>query len=134
MQAEAEFCWWASNYNVAKEIAVTLQRGMLPREAEDVVFSMENGETSKLVKSGEGYYIFYCDNKYDEELTEIHKSDIVAKRKAEAFQEIYEPFVPTVESQLNERVWEQISVQDMERFKSANFYEIYKKYLEDTDD
>lgn len=131
LQAEAEFSTVAANYNEAKEIAVTLQRGVLPKEAEDVVFSMENKETSKLVKSGEGYYIFYCDNKYDEELTEIHKSDIVAKRREEAFQEIYEPFVPTIESQLNERVWEQISIQDMERFKSAGFYEIYRKYLED---
>lgn len=131
LQAEVEFSTVAANYNEAEQIAVTLQRGVLPKEAEDVVFSMESGETSELVKAKDGYYLFYCDNKYDEELTEIHKSDIVAKRKAEAFREIYEPFVPTVESQLNETVWEQISIQDMEKFSSANFYEIYKKYMKE---
>ena len=121
----------SAKYNEAGEIAVTLQRGVLPKEAEDVVFAMENGDTSKLVSAGDGYYLFYCDNKYDEELTEIHKADIVAKRRAEAFREIYEPFVPQIESQLNERVWEQISIADMEQFGNAGFYEIYKKYMKE---
>ncbi len=131
LEAEMEFSTVAANYNEAGEIAVTLQRGVLPKEAEDVVFAMENGDTSKLVSAGDGYYLFYCDNKYDEELTEIHKADIVAKRRAEAFREIYEPFVPQIESQLNERVWEQISIADMEQFGNAGFYEIYKKYMKE---
>ena len=131
LEAEMEFSTVAANYNEANQIAVTLQRGMLPKEAEDVVFSMENGDTSKLVRAGDGYYIFYCDNKYDEELTEIHKTDIVAKRRTEAFREVYEPFVPQIESQLNESVWEQISIQGLEQFQSADFYKIYKKYMKE---
>ena len=130
LQEEVEFSTVAANYNESDQISVTLQRGMLPKEAEDVAFSMENGETSELVKAGEGYYIFYCDNKYDEELTEIHKSDIVAKRRTEAFREVYEPFVSKIESQLNENVWEQISIREMQQFQSADFYEIYRKYME----
>lgn len=129
LEAEMEFSTVAANYNEADQIALTLQRGMLPQEAEDVVFSLESGETSKLVKAGDGYYIFYCDNKYDEELTEIHKADIVATRRTEAFREIYEPFVPKVESQLNESVWEQLSIADMEAFGSSDFYELYRKYV-----
>lgn len=129
LEAEMEFSTVAANYNEAGQIAVTLERGMLPKEAEDVVFSMESGETSELVAVEKGWYIFYCDNKYDEELTEIHKSDIVAARKVEAFREIYEPFVSTLESQLNESVWNKLSIQDMEQFESANFYEIYDKYM-----
>lgn len=129
LQAEVEFSTVAANYNEADEIAVTLQRGVLPEEAEAVVFSMENGETSELVETGDGYYIFYCDNKYDEELTEIHKKDIVQQRKSEAFQEIYEPFVSEIKSQLNESAWENISIQDMEQFGHADFYVIYEKYM-----
>lgn len=133
LQAEMEFSSVAANYNEADEIAVTLQRGVLPQEAENVVFSMENGETSELIETADGYYIFYCDNKYDEELTEIHKKDIVKQRKSESFQEIYEPFVSEIKSQLNESVWESISIQDMEQFGHAEFYVIYEKYLSETE-
>lgn len=133
LQAEMEFSSVAANYNEADEIAVTLQRGVLPQEAEQVVFSMEDGETSEIVETSDGYYIFYCDNKYDEELTEAHKQDIVKQRKSESFQEIYEPFVSEIESQLNESVWENISIQDMAQFEKADFYAIYDKYMNESE-
>ena len=129
LKAETEFSTVAANYNEADEIMLTLQRGMLPEEAEEIAFSMENGEISDLIETDQGYYIFYCDNKYDEEQTQVHKQDIVEQRKQEAFDSVYDPFLETVVSKLNESVWSDISVQEMEQYSYADFYVIYEKYL-----
>lgn len=129
LKEEMEFSTVAANYNEADEIMLTLQRGMLPQEAETVAFSMENGEISDLIETDQGYYIFYCDNKFDEEQTQIHKQDIVEQRKQEAFHTVYDPFVETISSKLNERVWADISIREMEQFAFADFHVIYEKYL-----
>ena len=129
LSEETEFSTVAANYNEADEIKLTLQRGMLPEEAETIVFSMEDGEVSDLIQTDEGYYIFYCDNKFDEEKTQAHKKDIVEQRKQEAFHSVYDPFLETIHSKLNESVWKSISIREMEQFSYADFYEIYEKYL-----
>ena len=129
LEADTEFSTVAANYNEADEIALTLQRGVLPEAAEAVVFSMEDGEISDLVETDAGYYIFYCDNKYDEEQTQIHKQDIVEKRKQAAFHTVYDPFVETVNSKLNEGVWSDISIREMEQYSFDGFDVIYEKYM-----
>ena len=129
LEAETEFSTVAANYNEADEISLTLQRGMLPEEAETVVFSMEDGEISDLIETDQGYYIFCCDNKFDEEQTQIHKQDIVEQRKQEAFHSVYDPFVETIHSKLNESVWDDLSVREMEKYSFADFDVMYEKYL-----
>lgn len=129
LKAETEFSTVAANYNEADEIMLTLQRGMLPEEAEEIAFSMENGEISGLIETDQGYYIFYCDNKFDEEQTQIHKKDIIEQRKQEAFHSVYDPFLETINSKLNESVWTNISIREMEQYSYEDFYVIYEKYL-----
>ncbi len=129
LKAETEFSTVAANYNEADEIMLTLQRGMLPEEAEEIAFSMENGEISDLIETDQGYYIFYCDNKFDEEQTQIHKKDIIEQRKQEAFHSVYDPFLETINSKLNESVWTNISIREMEQYSYEDFYVIYEKYL-----
>ena len=135
LEEGTEFSTVAANYNEADEITLTLQRGMLPEEAEAVAFSMDNGEFSDLIETDQGYYIFYCDNKFDEEKTQIHKQDIVEQRKQEAFYSVYDPFVETVDSKLNEGVWDHISIREMEQYACADSYVISEKNMstEETD-
>ena len=129
LEKETEFSTVAANYNEADEISLTLQRGVLPEEAEAVAFSMENGEISQLIETDQGYYIFCCDNKFDEEQTQIHKKDIVEQGKQAALHAVYDPFLDTVSSKLNESVWKRISIREMEQFSFTDFYVIYEKYL-----
>ena len=129
LQAETEFSSVAANYNEADDFTLTLQRGMLPGEAENVAFSMEDGEISDLIETDQGYYIFCCDNKFDEEQTQIHKKDIVEQRKQEAFHSVYDPFLESIHSKLNESVWANISIREMEQYSYEDFYVIYEKYL-----
>lgn len=129
LEEGTEFSTVAANYNEADEISLKLQRDVLPKEAEDIVFSLENGEVSDLIRTDQGCYIFYCDNKFNEEETQIHKQDIVEERKQEAFHSAYDPFVETVNSKLNESVWSEISIREMEKFSFADFDVIYEKYM-----
>ena len=129
LQNDTEFSTVAANYNEADEISLTVERGMLPAEAEAVAFAMENGTFSEPVQTTDGYYIFYCDNKYDEEQTQQHKQDIIEQRRQDAFDAQYDPFVAQTVSKLNEKVWKNLSIQDLEQYSFAQFYEIYDKYF-----
>ena len=129
LQNDTEFSTVAANYNEADEISLTVERGMLPAEAETVAFAMENGTFSEPVQTADGYYIFYCDNKYDEEQTQQHKQDIIEQRRQDAFDAQYDPFVAQTVSKLNEKVWKNLTVQDLEQYSFAQFYEIYDKYF-----
>lgn len=133
LQQDTEFSTVAANYTQADEITLTIERGMLPQEAETVVFAMDNGTYSEPVQTADGYYIFYCDNKYDEEQTQRHKQDIIEQRRQEAFDSQYDPFVEQVNSKLNEKVWKNLSLQDLEQYSFGQFYEIYDKYFGEED-
>lgn len=133
LQQDTEFSTVAANYTQADEITLTIERGMLPQEAETVVFAMDNGTYSEPVQTADGYYIFYCDNKYDEEQTQRHKQDIIEQRRQEAFDSQYDPFAEQVNSKLNEKVWKNLSLQDLEQYSFGQFYEIYDKYFGEED-
>ncbi len=126
---EAEFSTVAANYNEAEEISLTLERGQLPEAAETVAFSMEDGTYSEPVATEEGYYIFYCDSKYDVEATEQHKQRIVETRRREAFESSYGPFEEIISSKLNEEAWKEVSPQELESYSFDGLYDIYEKYL-----
>ena len=42
---------------------------------------------------------------------------------------MYDPFLETVHSKLNESIWKSISIREMEQFSYEEFYEIFEKYL-----
>lgn len=129
LQAEQDFSTVAANYNEADEIALSVQRGELPEAAEQVVFSMEDGEISDVVAAGDGYYIFCCDNKYEEEQTQLHKQDIIGQRRYDAVHSVYDPFVGELHSKLNKSAWDAISIRELGNYAFADFQCIYEKYM-----
>lgn len=127
--AEQDFSTVAANYNEADEISLTVQRGDLPDAAETAAFSMEDGEISDVVQAGDGYYIFCCDNKYDEEQTQLHKQDIIEQRRYDAVHSVYDPYVKEMHSKLNKSAWDAISIRELEDYAFADFQSIYEKYM-----
>ncbi len=127
--AEQDFSAVAANYNEADEIALTVQRGDLPQAAETAAFSMEDGEISDIIQTDDGYYIFCCDNKYDEEQTQLHKQDIIEQRRYDAVHSVYDPYVKELHSRLNKGAWEAISIRELEQYPFADFQTIYDKYM-----
>lgn len=126
--AGSSFVTVASNYNEADHISVTVKRGDYPEEVEKVLYDMEDDDISSVIETPEGSYFFHCINKNDEAQTEANKEVILEKRQEDAFNQIYNPFLKLLSSQLNEKVWEDISLDELKHVSSGDFYRIFEKY------
>lgn len=119
----------ASNYNEAGVIEKNLARGEYPEAVDKVVFHLDNGEESGMIATDEGYYFIKCLNKFDEELTEANKENIIVKRREEQFDDKYIEFVETSQFELNESVWDSIKVDTSGKITTNSFFEVYEKYF-----
>ncbi len=128
LAAGSMFITVASNYNEADHIAVSVKRGDYPAEVEKVLYDMEDDEVSGVIRTDEGAYFFHCVNKNDENLTEANKGTILAKRQEDAFNQIYDPFLRLLSSQLNDKVWAEISLEELKVISTGDFYKIFEKY------
>lgn len=119
----------ASTYNEASVIEKNLARGEYAEAVDDVAFLLDNNEVSSMITTDNGYYFIKCLNKYDEELTEANKENIIVKRRKEQFDDKFIEFVETSQFELNEKVWEEIKVDTSGDIKTNSFFEIYEKYF-----
>lgn len=119
----------ASTYNEAGVIERNLARGEYPEEVDKVVFHLDDGETSGMIKTDEGYYFIKCLNKFDKELTEENKDNIIAKRRKEQFEDKLIEFIENSQFDLNEKVWADIQVDTTGNIKTNSFFETYEKYF-----
>lgn len=126
-----DFAALANNYNELPGIQVHISRDDVPKEVEDVVFNMDNNEISGMITTDNGYYFVKCLNKYDEELTEANKSNIVEKREKEAFDDVYNEFVASLDSSVNESLWEDLELNTDETIQTGTFFAVFEKYCSD---
>lgn len=123
-----DFASVANNYNQLSSIQVTVSRDELPAEVEKVAFDLDNGEISDEIPVDHGYYFIKCLNKYDEELTEANKSNIVEKREKEAFDDIYNEYVSGLSSYLNQNLWDELELDTDAAIATDSFFEVFEKY------
>lgn len=126
-----DFASLANNYNELSAIQVTVSRDDLLSEVEEVAFQLNNDEISGMITVENGYYFIKCLNKYDEELTEANKSNIVEKREKEAFDDVYNEFVSSLSSNLNTELWEEITLDTSETITTNSFFSVFEKYCGD---
>lgn len=104
-----DFAAVASNYNQKPVIELSFGRGEMPLEVENAAFELDNEEISPCIPVENGFYFIKCTNKFNEELTDDNKSNIVEAREKAAFDDVYEQFVSGLSSNLNETLWEDIT-------------------------
>lgn len=126
-----DFASVANNYNQLSAIQVTVSRDELPEEVEQVAFQLDDGETSGKIETDGGYYFVKCLNKYNEELTEANKSNIVEKREKEAFDDVYSTYVSGLSSDLNQELWENLELDTSGTISTDSFFEVFEKYFTD---
>lgn len=122
--AGEDFAAVASNYNQKPVIEITFGRGDLPEEVEKAAFELDDGAVSDCIQTDDGFYFIKCINKFNEELTDANKSNIVDAREKAAFDDVYEEFVSTLASNLNESVWENIPLVTDGSISTDSFFEI----------
>lgn len=123
-----DFASVANNYNELSAIQVTVSRDDLPDEVEEVAFQLDDNAVSGMIAAGNGYYFIKCLNKYNEELTEANKSNIVEKREKEAFDDVYNEFVASLSSRLNTDLWDGIELITDGSIQTNSFFAVFEKY------
>lgn len=119
----------ATNYNEAEAIQIHLPRGMYSEAVDNIVFNMEDGDLSGMIETEEGYYFFYCIDKFVEDMTEANKANIIVQRREEQFDDAFKEFIYNSDFDLNERVWDSIKVDTSGSITTDSYFEVYNKYF-----
>lgn len=124
-----DFYTLAASYSDDKVITHTFGKGMMDQAVEDCAFNLSVDETSQVIKGEEGYYILHCVSTLDRKETDANKEKIVTRRKKEAFNQVYGSFADQQVKQMNEELWESITMNHDEQIMTSDFFDIYEKYF-----
>ena len=124
-----DFASVASNYNEANTIETTMKRGAYPEAVDQVAFHLDNGEKSDMITTDQGYYFIKCLNKYEVELTEENKINIIAQRRKEQFDDVFNGFITESKFELIDEVWDEIDIDTSGAITTGSFFEIYDKHF-----
>ncbi|MBO5372400.1 MAG: peptidylprolyl isomerase [Lachnospiraceae bacterium] len=129
LQTGEDFAAVAAAYSDASEIEIAFGRGEMPAKVEEAAFELENEEISDCVETEDGYYFIKCINKFNAELTDANKFNIIEAREKAAFDDAYGTFVDSLSSSLNDTVWEQIDLITDGSIQTESFFETIESKL-----
>lgn len=122
-----DFASVASNYNEAGTIETTMKRGEYPAEVEALAFHLDNNEQTGMITTSDGYYFIKCISKLEAELTEQNKVNIIAQRRKEQFEDVFQEFVNAAEFALNEEIWDSIEIDTSGAITTDSFFAVYDR-------
>ena len=105
----------------------SIPRGTMPDEVEAVIFQMEDEQVSECIAAEDGYYFVYCVSKYNAELSESNKANVVEKRKAQVVSDIISEQNKNYYSELNEKLLEKTDVDAS--VETRNFFTVLDSYI-----
>lgn len=115
-------------YNEDSKNTYTFGKGVMPLPFEKAAFNLDTGEISDIVETEYGYHIIRCISAFDQEETDDNKERIVTERKNEAFNRVYDEFVPTLHSNLNEELWKEFKYDpESDDPPESSFFEVYNQ-------
>ncbi len=120
-----------AEYNEADEDIISFGKGEMEEAYEEAAFNLGNDEVSGIVETSDGYVILRCVSTFDREQTEANKLRIVAQRKREVFGAQYDAFVSTLTKDLNEKLWEKITLVNDENVRTSDLMDVYDRYFEE---
>lgn len=125
LDAGKDFPSVANSYNEAEATELTVSRGQLSQELEEVVFDLDDGAVSKQIHTSDGYYFFQCVSKFEGKLTEANKEVLLARRKEQRFTDAYSSFIEKSEREFNEEFWEELSIENEEEITTDSFFSTF---------
>ena len=125
-----DFASLASNYNEADSIEIYLARGTYAGTVDRIAFNLDDNELSGMIATEGGYFFFKCLDKFVEDMTEANKANIIEQRRKEQFDDVFGEFIESSDFDLNEKVWESITVDTSGVITTDSYFEIYDKYFQ----
>lgn len=130
IQEGEDFTSLAQQFSEEKQIEKSYGRNQTEQVFEETVFSLDEGEVSHVIETGDGYHIVQCISTMDEEATRKNKTLLAEQRKQEAFSEAYEQTAQSMYSEFREEAWKEIML-DSDLYRTeADFFKIYKEACE----
>lgn len=117
-------------YSDDSQGTLSFGKGEVDSNFESAAFNLGKDEISGVAETSEGYEIIKCISTFNREETDRNKLKIVEKRKDEVFGQEYGSFVDSLAKNLNEELWDSITLIHEEQVTTDNFFEIYQEYFE----
>lgn len=121
-----------SKYNEGEKSSYSFGKGEMEKSFEEAAFNLGTEEISGVVETENGYYIIKCISTFDRKETDANKEKIVEKRKKEAFNQVYDDFVSTQLRNMNDKLWDGISLIGDEEVTTSSFFQIYNDAFGDS--
>ncbi len=134
LQSGTDFYEMASQYSDDPTVSHSFGKGTVDPIVENCAFNLAEGEISEVIKGADGYYIIRCVSTLDREETDLNKEKIITSRKREAFNEVYGTFAKEQIKQMNDALWNDISMMHDEQITTRSFFDVYDKYFEQESD
>ncbi len=129
LQSGTDFYEMASQYSDDPTVSHSFGKGMIDPIVETCAFNLAEGEISEVIKGADGYYIIRCVSTLDREETDLNKEKIITTRKREAFNEVYGIFAKEQIKQMNDALWNEISMLHDGQITTNSFFDVYDKYF-----
>lgn len=129
LKNEVSFEELMSQYNEAEESVISFGKNEVEQAYEYAAFNLGNGEVSDVVELDDGYVIIKCISTFNREETEANKVKIVAQRKRQVFGSQYDSFVSSLTKELNQKLWDSISLIEDDGVTTSSFFDVYSKYF-----
>lgn len=124
-----DFAQLAAAYNEASSGTVYVDRSdFTDEQVEEQIFDLKNGAFSEVIPAENGYYIYYCVNNFEQELTEKNKAQVLSDRMEAAVDNTYDDYAKGADSRLNEKVWDKIGIDTSEALATQGFFETFEQY------
>ena len=116
-------------YSDAGESTLSFGKGEMEAAFEEAAFNLGTDEISGVVETAEGYEIIKCISTFNREETDRNKEKIAEQRRDEVFGEEYDAFVDSLPRNLNEPLWESVTMIREEAVETDGFFRIYEQYF-----
>lgn len=127
--AGADFQTLVSEYSDDETSDYSFGKGTYDATFEEAAFNLGTNEISDVVETKYGYHIMKCISTFDKDETDVNKVKILEKRRKEVFNEEYSAFVSSLTRNLNDELWDSVTMIDNHELTDVDFFEIYRKYF-----
>ncbi len=125
-----DFTALAQSYNEAAYIDIPVSRTTFSSDITDQLFSLDTGEYSGVIETDGMYCLFYCENYFDEALTEQNKANVLNRRRESAVDEVCAAYADPAETVFNSSSWAKVETDLSLDLTGPSFREVYQLYFD----
>ncbi len=126
-----DFTALAQTYSENSNSTVPVSRTTYDENVTDQIFALGTGDYSDVIQIDGKYYIFYCENYFDEQLTEQNKSNVIEQRKEDAVNEVCDSFADPSQSVLRGNALSKIEIDTTLELSGPSFREVFLEFFPD---